>query len=89
MVRDLYQAVAKTCGLEQQRPEAVLLIVEVYSLRVHQKFMDMAAPLTEIRDNDELLTYVYPSEAHGPLSGGKELHIFHRCLKHSAAANPR
>ena len=78
-IHDLYKALAKVSGIEAEQPEKLLLLVEIYSGRVHQKFVDMGEPLADgIRGNVTLLAYRYPSSEVGPASGGKELHVFQR-----------
>ena len=78
-IGDLYRALAKVCSIEAERPENLLLLVEIFSGRVHQKFVDMGEPLADgIRGNVTLLAYRYPSSEVGPASGGKELHVFQR-----------
>lgn len=58
---------------------AVLLLVEIFSGKVHTKFTDAREPLADgIRGSMTLLAYRYPSSAFGPASGGKELHVFQR-----------
>lgn len=79
VIGDLYAALAKMCGVQGVDPASVLLLVEIYNGKVHQKFTDMKETLADgIRGRITLLTYLYPSPDVGPASGGKELHVFQR-----------
>lgn len=40
---------------------------------------DTAEALAELHDRDLLLAYQFPSKAAGPMGGGQEVHVFHKC----------
>ena len=40
---------------------------------------DGAEALAELHDRDLLLAYQFPSKEAGPLGGGQEVHVFHKC----------
>ena len=40
---------------------------------------DGAEALAELHDRDLLLAYRFPSKEAGPLGGGQEVHVFHKC----------
>ena len=78
-VKDLYAGLAKMCGLVTDEPEKVLLLVEAYDGRVRTKFTDLKEALADaFRGNIAIVAYKYPSAHCGPLSGGKEMHVFQR-----------
>ncbi len=78
-VGDLYKALARVCNVEEDPPSALLLLVEIYGGKIHRKYTEMSELLAEqIRSNDTLLAYKYPSRETGPASGGTEFHVFQR-----------
>ena len=78
-IKDLYVGIAKLCGINSERPEKLLLLVETYDGRVKQKFVDLSEALADaIRGTMTLLAYKYSKPEEGPSSNGKEIHIFQR-----------
>ncbi|KAK9816595.1 hypothetical protein WJX72_002470 [[Myrmecia] bisecta] len=77
-VANFYTALAKVLGIKEEKPEEVLLVAEISNSRVQRKLDDLGDRLSGVRDKALLVAYRYPSRDCGPLSGGKELHVFHR-----------
>lgn len=77
-VGDLYKALAEACSLSAAKPEHVLLLVEIVQGQVNRKYTDLQEPLADAICRQSLLAYHYPTDAAGPASGGKELHVFQR-----------
>ena len=49
------------------------------SLRGGGRQDDGAEALAVLHERDLLLAYLFPSRAAGPLGGGQEVHVFHKC----------
>jgi hypothetical protein len=49
---------------------------------------DGAEALAELAERDLLLAYLFPSKAAGPLGGGQEVHVFHKCAPQGSALGP-
>ncbi len=76
----MLEALAPLAGLAPGvEAAAQLLLVDLNAHRADHAFRDPAAPMSDIREGNALLAYVYPSAAQGPKSGLREVHIFHRC----------
>lgn len=78
-VGDLYKALAEACGVSALEPNNVLLLVEIVQGLVNRKYTDLQEPLADAICRQSLLAYQYATDAKGPASGGKELHVFQRC----------
>lgn len=77
-VGDLYKALAKAVGISAAKPDSVLLLVEIWQGTVFRKYTDLQGLLADAIHGQSLLAYRYATDANGPSSGGKELHVFQR-----------